>query len=831
MSKNEVNDIKRFKPSFQTGLTNEQVKNRIEQKLVNKTKIAVGKTAWEIIKTNVLSFFNIILFVMAGLMIFAENYTGLLFLTVLIPNIIIGLYQDFHARALMRKLRLITQPKATVIRDSYQLIIETKDVVLDDVLLLKSENQVCVDGVVLQGHVLVNESQITGEPQSIEKNVGDTVYSGSYIVSGSAYIRAEKIGEESYIQTIQSKANKFSRSPSEILRALRILFRVIGIIVAVVGITTISIYAVQGGFNDVVSIKKEIGPISGSLIAMIPSGLYLLTSLALAVAVIKLAKKNAQVQDFYSVEMLSRVDVLCVDKTGTITDGSMEVRKVDILNGQSQNEIAQVISNVLIATNDSNFTAKALRQKFTFELTKDIITVLPFNSDNKYSGATFKGGRTYIIGAAEYINLFNKPGIIRRTEQYTSKGERVLVLAEAREPIKDGRMIGNASAIALIVLQDHIRPDAIKTFAWFNENGVDIKVISGDNAMTTSEIAIQAGIKNADKYISLDNMPIEQVKLIANNYTVFGRVTPEQKEAIIESLKEQKHKVAMTGDGVNDILALKRADCSIAMASGSDAARNVSHIVLMDSNFDHLPDVVAEGRRVVNNLQRTSSLFLVKTLFAMFFSIMFLSLTIETWDKSIRYPFLPNKMMIWELFTIGVSSFFLALEPNKEQIKGTFVGNIAKKVVPGALMVILPTLLILVMMFIQKNGISFTGVYPDISSDGIHYLSSSVVASSMCTITFSALSLFYLLKICLPFTKYRAFVFIVCALLTVGAFVGTYFYSMNTGDANFFRVDYNSLGLMQYVIVLLAVFLSSSVYFLISYIVSLAKGDKDNVKD
>ena len=802
------------------GLSKNQVESRINQGLVNKTKVVYGKSYPEIIFSDVFSFFNILLFIIAGFMIWAEHYSGLFFLVVIIPNMLIGLYEDLKSRHLMAKLHLLTQPKVVAIRDGEKINISTKEIVLDDVIYLSSESQICADSIILDGNLLVNESMLTGESDNVHKTKGDYLYSGSFVVSGNAYTKVDKVGKDCYVEQINQKANKFKRSPSQILRSLKQLFLVIGIIVIVLGLSTISLYISQGGFSSIANSKESIAHIAGSMVGMIPSGLYLLTSTTLAVAVIALARKKTQVQDFYSVEMLARTNVLCVDKTGTITDGTMNVTDVINLSNLDLDSIKQIVSNILIATNDNNLTAKGLKKYFNFELTKDVVTALPFNSDNKYSGATFKGKETYVIGAPEFLNITNKTSILKRIEKYTALGKRVMVLASSDSPITNNKVNGILTPLAIIILQDHIRDDAKEIFKWFNENNVQIKVISGDNAATVSEIARQAGVNNAEKFISLENKSDEEVRLLAKEYTVFGRVTPEQKEIIVQSLKDDKKVVAMTGDGVNDILALKRADCSIAMASGADASRNISHIVLLDSNFARLPEIVAEGRRVVNNLQRTCSLFLVKTGFTMFFTICFLLGSLFTKDASIRYPFETNNMYIWEIFGIGLSAFFLALEPNAEIIKGKFLTNVFKKALPAAIMMITAVGSIYIGYLLQANNVMYTGI------------TSIEIATSMSVVTFSILCLLVLFKVCSPLNKYRRIIFYTAtgiSLLLIG-FSALITYGFHKEEI-ILKLGLGYLNPINYLVIGIVVVVVASFYIFINYIVEVLKGEHLNDKN
>ena len=816
--------ITRTTPSLTKGLSNEQVEERKKLGLVNKTRVVVGKTYLEIILTDVFSLFNVLLFVVAGLMIAAQYWTGLTFLAVLIPNIGLSLYEDIKARRLMSKLRVLNQPKHKVIRNGEEVIIQDKEIVLDDLICLESGNQISVDGALLSGSLIVNESALTGESRNIVKNPGDYLYSGSYVVSGTGNMLAEKIGEDSYIETIQSKAKKFKRSPSEILKTLTWLFRIIASIVVTLAIAIGVIYYLKGGFTEngafnYAEFKDSIKGISGSMISMIPAGLYLLASVALAVAVLKLSKKGARVQDFYSVEMLARTTVLCVDKTGTITDGNMDVKKVLIIGPDkyTTEDIAQIMSNLLHATKDNNFTAQALKKYFNYESTKGVVESLPFNSENKYSAATFKGGETYVLGAQEFLNILNLNSLVLRSEEYTNNGDRVLVLAKSNKPIKDGKIQNEVNPIALIVLQDHIRENVVETFKWFKDNGVKIKVISGDDPKTVGHIASEVGIEGAERYISLAGLSDDEVRKVAPLYDIFGRVNPDQKEIIIQALKNEGEKVAMTGDGVNDILALKRADCSIAMNNGSEAAKNVSHIVLTNSDFNSLPSVVAEGRRVINNLQRTSSLFLVKTMFSMTTTLVFLILMATL---GIKYPFEATHFQLWSLINIGLSSFFLALEPNQEPLKGSFIGSILRKAVPGFATIILAVTVIYVLYIFQDNTIFYTGVYE------------LETATTMSVVVFTILGLVVLLKICLPFNKYRAIVFAGAATVEAGLLVLAAIISYKIGvKESIIAINFPSLTLVNWFVIAIIIVLAIATYLIVSYVVEVFRGEHQNAKD
>lgn len=814
------NNINRYSPDIERGLSFEQVEERKNAKLVNKSKKAYGKTYTQIIVSNVFSFFNVLLYLIAVVLIYTTIRTheikilwGLFFLVILVANTGIGLYEDISARRLLSKLRLITQAKAVVIRNGQKLEIPTEEVVLDDILYIEKDTQICVDGIVLSGEVSVNESLITGESVNVYKNLNEEVFSGTYVTSGSAYIRADKVGVDCLANSLQSKANKFKRSPSEILRSLNNMFVVIGATVIIMGIFLVITFFAQGKMNDNHSIVIGVRSVTGSMVAMIPSGLYLLTSTALAVAVINLAKKKAQIQDFYSVEMLARVDTLCVDKTGTITDGNLIVNKVIIFDRKiSEAYVAQAISNVLRATNDNNSTANAIRKIYDLELSAGIKVALPFSSENKYSGATFNGGKTFIMGAPEFLPLRDKPGVLKRCEEFTKKGLRVLVLSEGNKEIANNKYSGELIAVAMLVIKDSIREDAFETFKWFAENGVDIKVISGDNAQTVSSIAYEAGIKDAVNFVSLENMSIEEVKEIANKYTVFGRVTPEQKEALVIALKESGKTVAMTGDGVNDILALKRSDCSIAMASGAEAARNISHIVLLDSNFARLPAVVDEGRRVVNNLQRTAALFITKTIFAFVTTLVFTLASIIEKDPSGGYPFVTNHLYLWEFITSAFAAFFLALERNNERIEGSFLPNVFKKAVPAAVMLLASVFIIFGLYVLQRENVINFGIY------------NKDTAVCMSVISISLLGTVFLYKVCTPFTKYRKFVLIIAAAanfvtILIDAIVS---HALNVTEP-VLQIPFIEMGGESYLITIIIIVVLSAIYLITYRIVDACK--------
>jgi len=833
--KKAIIEVERVSSDTETGLNQEQIDLRIKAGLVNKTKMIAGKTYWEIIRTDVLSFFNIMLFVIAGFIIFANCmdesgkakwYSGLFFTVVLICNIIIGLYQDLKAKHLMRKLKVITTSRCKVVRNGKTVEIDPSDIVIDDVIILTAGEQIPSDSILLEGNIFVNESMLTGESLNVSKSVYDVLYSGSYVTSGTCYARVDKVGKSNYIESLTEKAKAFKRNPSHILKSLKVLFRYLGIIIITFAIIIFSVYAGLGLMNSVESFAKMIRPIAGQFVGMIPAGLFLLTSLALASGVLSLYKKKANVQDFYSIEMLARSDVICVDKTGTITDGNLNVQKFINLSKCSDAEIAQIIHSIEVGTGDTNATAKALIKYFGNSEVFECEKVLPFMSDNKYSGISTKLGITYLLGAIEFLNIKNKEALIKQSEEYTSKGYRLLVLAKGSTPIRnEDKYNDEVEALAFIILQDHIKEDALATFKWFQENNVQVKVISGDNALTVSEIARCAGINGAEKNISLEGMSIEEVKSIANDYVVFGRVTPEQKEALVIALREAKHTVAMVGDGVNDMLALKRADCSIAMNSGSLGARNVSHVVLLDNNFSTMPSVVGEGRRVINNLQRTGSLFLTKTIFVATLSFVFLIASLI--DKEIVYPFSTNNMILWEVFGIGLVSFFIALEPDSKPIKGGFLRNIMKNSIPYAALLLFAVLASYLCLILNKNGI-YTGV----REYGVSITDTAAGrygATSIAVLTYSILSMFVLYLTCQPLNLYRGIVVGVFSALQIAVIISFAFLG---GETNVLNINFNLLTGENWVAIVVIVailgLLAVTINSIYSNLQKIKKKEKEN---
>lgn len=781
-------DREHFPVNLDFGLSSEQVKQRQENGLVNKTKKFVTKSYFRIIYENVFNFFNILLFLIIAAMIVAKiEIKNFVFVFILAMNIAIGLYQDIRARVLIDKLKVVSSVTVDVLRDGQIKAIKANEVVLSDIIQIKQGSQLVCDGTIVQGFAELNESLLTGESVNIAKTVGSKVYSGSFATAGTALYRVDHIGRENYAEQLQQNASKFKRVKSEILSSLKTIFKVVGFVVVALATAQIIIYR-----NDLADIKSDVfsrtvGSIATSLVGMIPIGMYLLTSVTLAVGVIRLIKRNMLTQDMYCIETLARVDTLCLDKTGTITDGNLNVLKVVSTSDTSEKDLAKIIKSLVLATKDDNATARAIRKEFYKLNSFDSYSAIPFNSERKYSAVMLEDGRSIVMGAREFIP-HNNPKVDEECRVYEKQGMRVLVLALHKHVITIDEKLEESEIIGYIVLQDHIRDDAPDNIRWFKENGVDIRIITGDNPESAAEIARRAGVEGSDKYISLEGMSLEEVRHFTRDYVIFGRVTPEQKEVIIEALKDDGHTVAMTGDGVNDILALRVADCSVAMASGSDAAKNVSHLVSLDSSFSALPDVVREGRRVINNLQRTVSLFLVKTVFASVLTILFIT---GMFKLSNKYPFILTNMFLWEILTIGVGALFVSLQPNDEQIKSKFLLNIVFRLIPAST--------------IQIGLVVFFFLYcKDYDS-----------AMSLSVLAFSLFSFVIFIRVCMPFDVYRTLLVIGLTFVGVVAVIADKF-----AGFELFGIKYDSLNPHAFLVLGITLGVALIVYLLLSFGVS-----------
>ena len=669
---------RRFNADIRYGLNSDQVNEYFENGWSNEPVEPPSKTVPEIIKSNLFTYFNLVFAVLAALLILAGSFRNLTFLPVILANLFIGIIQEIRAKNTLDKLSVLNAPKALVVREGRQFSIPAEELVLDDIVIFKAGNQICADAIVVDGEVSVNESLLTGESDEISKKPGDELMSGSFIVSGECYARLDKVGEDSYISklTLEAKAMN-SEEQSEMIRVLDKLVGVVGILIIPIGLLLFG----QQFFFSGASFSKSITSMVAAVIGMTPEGLYLLASVALVVSVMRLASKKVLVHDMKCIETLARVNVLCVDKTGTITENTMEVNgeiPMDGYDSQSMAPLKQIISDFASAMSSDNITMKAMKDYFNKPSGRKSVSVSPFSSQFKYSGAAFEDG-SYVLGAPEFVLREDYDNYREQIEQYSSEGYRVLVFGIYDGVIDGKALTGKVTPLGLVFLSNPIRKEAPETFKYFENQGVEIKVISGDNPVTVSQVALQAGIANADNYIDASTLTTDEaIEDAVLRYTVFGRVTPDQKRKFVRALKKAGRTVAMTGDGVNDVLALKDADCSVAMASGSDAAAQASQLVLLDSNFACIPSVVMEGRRVVNNIERSASLFLVKNIFSFLlslFSVCFM----------INYPLEPSQISLISMFTIGVPAFFLALQPNKNIIQGHFLSNVLIKALPAGI--------------------------------------------------------------------------------------------------------------------------------------------------
>ena len=713
--------MKRLDPTAEKGLTKEEVEEQLRLGL-NYTDVSVPtKTIKRIISDNFFTLFNFLNFGIAAAIFMVGKYENMLFIGTVIFNIIISTVQEIRAKRIVDKLSLISQSKVVVIRDGKHVEINREEMVLDDVVELSVGMQVVADSIVMSGTCLVNESFITGEQTPIEKKAGDMVLSGSFITGGKVRAKVEHVKDDNYTSIISKDAKYVKKLNSVLMNSLNKIIKYISFAIVPVGIMLfVNQYYIAGNdFNEAVLYT------TAALIGMIPDGLILLTSTVLAVSIIRLSEYKVLVQELYCIETLARVDVLCLDKTGTITEGVMEV--VDFIPNikYSQEEAERILDGLCHTLEDVSPTMNAVRNRFETKKGKalDYIKIDPFSSDKKYS-KVYLEGINYYLGAPEFI--------IKNSDYSNySKDYRTLLLAGEKDDKK--------FPIALILIQDKIRKEAKETLEYFKKQGVEIKIISGDNPITISQIAKRVGIEDYDKYVDLSTIKTKkELKEAYLNNTIFGRVKPDQKKELILLIKSLGHTVAMTGDGVNDVLALKEADCSIAMASGSDAARNVSQLVLMESNFDAMPKVVEEGRRCINNIGRSASLFLTKTIYTGLLVIM-------TLFTAFHYPYLPIHLSLMNLITIGAPSLILALEPNKERVKGNFLVKIIANAAPTALTVF--STLFIFLLITKDSSLTTTE------------------SSTVCVIMTTIIMLIYQYKLCKPFNTIRRLLMITMCLI------------------------------------------------------------------
>lgn len=678
-----------------TGLTDEQVRERIEEGKVNADENPNTRTYKQIVRENTLTFFNFLNLVLLILVLVVGSYKNAFFVGIIIINTLIGIAQEIRAKITIDKLAILTARKSIVIREGQKWTVPTEELVLDDIVCLKTGDQVPADARILEGSLEVNESLLTGESDNLPKNEGDELFSGSFVTSGEACCQIIHVGKENYASQITSEAKEFKRHNSELKNSLNAILKVISIIIVPLGgLLFYKQYYLAGD-----SFRDSVVSMVAGVLGMIPEGLVLLTSVALTLGALVLANKKTLVQELYCIETLARVDTLCLDKTGTITEGTMCVERVEPYipgskpaeensavpleiseeNTDQLTEIEKIMAGLMHVLKDQNATIDALRKRFPAKQNLTLEHVIPFSSDRKYSGAVFEETGTCLMGAAQFLFPEENSELTACCQQYAEEGLRVLVLAVSPEKAEGTELPEGLKPLGLLLLTDVIRQEAPDTLEFFDSQEVDLKVISGDDPVTVASIARRAGLKNADQFVDATTLETEeQLYEAVSQYSVFGRVTPQQKKQMVQALKAQGHTVAMTGDGVNDVLALKEADCSIAMAQGSDAAKNIANVVLLDSNFASMPHIVNQGRRVVNNIRTAASMFLIKTMFSVMLSL----LTIFFGNS---YPFEPIQMSLISACAVGIPTFLLAQENNYEKIDHTFLRHVFLNAFPAAI--------------------------------------------------------------------------------------------------------------------------------------------------
>ena len=733
----ERTPVTRYQPVYTEGLTNRQVQEHRDGGWSNLSVDPPAQTTKEIIHENVFTYFNLIFLVLAILLCLVGSFRNLTFLPVIIINTLIGIIQEIRSKNVLAKLNMLNAPHASVVREGKESVVDSEELVLDDIVLFKSGNQICADAVVVEGEVRVNEALLTGESDEIIKRCGEHLMSGSFVVAGQCHARLEAVGVDSYISKLTLEAKAMQKGEqSEMIRSLDKLVKCVGVALIPIGI----VLFVQGFFFNGETFRNSITSMVAAVIGMIPEGLYLLASVALAVSAMRLAKKKVLLHDMKSIETLARVNVLCVDKTGTITENSMSVKKLvptQLYDKETTPELEKLVGDFVKAMGSDNSTMEALKEYFKDGTGAVAVRTIPFTSATKYSGVVFEE-KSYVLGAPEFVLREDYETYRLEIQTYAKRGYRVLVFGTYEGTLEGTKLTEKVLPLGYILLANPIRKEAPETFAYFAEQGVEVKVISGDNPMTVSEVAKEAGIENAEEYIDATTLTTdEDVERAVAKYTVLGRVTPAQKRQFVQALKKQGKTVAMTGDGVNDVLALKDADCSVAMASGSDAAAQASQVVLLESDFSCMPSVVLEGRRVVNNIQRSATLFLVKNIFSFLlslFSVVFM----------ITYPLEPSQVSLISMFTIGVPAFFLALQPNKDLIKGHFLPNVILKALPAALTDVLAVGSLVV--FGQIFAVGATDI------------------STAATMLLAIVGFMILYRICQPFNVFRIVIWVGCVI-------------------------------------------------------------------
>ncbi|MCH5159643.1 MAG: HAD-IC family P-type ATPase [Clostridiales bacterium] len=792
----DLSGVKRFSPTIDNGLTPEQVDERYAQGLVNVDTTKKGKSITGIIFSNIFTFFNVVYIIIATILIIYGLAGQCTFLPVVVANTAIAIVQEIKSKITLDKLNLITEPQIRVKRGGKTMEISVKNLVIDDVVSLSGGEQISADSTVIDGYVEVNEAILTGESDAVIKRKGDTLYAGSFVVSGSCTAQVSAVGKYNYIASLTGRARQYQKPRSQMLAALKgiLVFVAVVIVPMTICLFMLNTEAVNTA-NGVVTDWSQFSPFkrdnetliqalnftAGSIISMIPAGPFLLTSIALAASFLRLARNKTMVQELYCIEMLARVDTLCLDKTGTITDGTMRViESIDLRPNGASYTLREIMSSVNTALKADNMTSKALKKYFGSPKKPPLeaIATIPFSSERKLSAVSFKNNGTFILGAPEYVLKTPNERVTDLVKKYAEQGLRVLLLAQSSTTIYNSDTLPQTRRpIAVIVIEDHIRSDAKETIEWFKKNDVKIKVISGDNPAAVSSIAMRVGVENAENYISLEGMSEDAVREAATKYTVFGRVSPDQKAILVKALKASGATVAMTGDGVNDILAMKESDCSISLAGGSDAARQVSHLVLMDDSFSNLPKVVAEGRRVVNNIQSATSMYFMKTVYVIVINIILVTLHFA-FGKTMQTPLTNLRVTLMDWVVVALPTMLLALQPNERLIKGNFFGNVLKRCLPASLTFVITTLALYVMFNVDQT------LVPE---DQL---------STLVTLTYTFGGLFALFYACQPFNKWKVAMYLgIWAIILVCVTVPTF--------ANIFQ--YVALGREQLLLMLVEI--------------------------
>lgn len=730
--------LERVAAAAELGLTSEQVQDRTDRGLTNFTSNIVSKSYFSIFRSNVFTLFNFLNFFLATLILIFGSIKNMLFIGIVVANMIIGIIQEIRSKVTLDKMTLLASPKIDVVRNGVVFSVSADELVLDDIFILKSGQQVPADCELVSGAVEVNESLLTGEQDDVSKRVGDGLYSGSFIQAGECRVRAVNVGEQNFSAKLMAEAKKFKKSKSELMRSINTIIRIVTVIIFPLG--ALMFFT---NYRTTLDVGQTVTNAVASIVGMIPEGLVMLTSIALAVGVVKLARKRTLVQDLYCIETLARVDMLCLDKTGTITEGTMQVEKTHEYT-RKYGFAETIMANMVSALGSDGSTFSAFANYFHSDEVYNVVRTVPFSSARKWSGVDFGSNGKFIVGAPEFVLKRNYKLIERDVSEYASQGYRVLVLVRTAENLSDDMDVDRMKVVALIILSDKIRDNAKSTLEYFARQGVSIKVISGDNPVTVSKVAERAGLAGADKYIDATELDTdEKIYEACEKYTVFGRVTPKQKKVLVAALKSHGHTVGMTGDGVNDVMALKEADCSIAMASGSDASRSVAQLVLLDSDFASLPSVVAEGRRVINNIERAASLFLVKTTFSVVLSLILICLQLP-------YPFEPIQLTLINALFVGLPSFFLAIEPNDSKVSGKFLSKVFNKALPAGLTV---AAMISIICYIYSNvGLDVTAQI-----------------STMAFYVTSVVAVVVLIQVCAPYNKERLFLIGICVVVYLAA--------------------------------------------------------------